>query len=369
MAALDALIETAWSFPNFRVSYGGFDGPRAIRFHTSAGSESQAALDGVRVDLTDAPRLIEALRRADAPVAFEDVESDSRLRTIAPAFAELGARSLLILPIRREREAQPFGIVMMDRDKPRTWGPKEGAALDRMGPLIALTLEHVEAQAELESRRTSSSRNERRISAIRGLISGVATDARRLLGAIRTTTGDALAQESLLGQLDRLVDDLDRAQQGPSRLTHPFDLVPVLDELLPGLRTLTPAAINVEGISNGMVAVRANRTGIERILANLIVHVTREASSNQAVTLELLNPTDDVGPVLRIHGEALQIDDELRRVGGGGALSCSDQIDPALWQVRCEALVQDIRLRIAGDALLLEFAPSLLHIGATQTTA
>ena len=48
MAALDALIETAWSFPGFRCSYGAIEGGRAIRFHTSAGAETQAALDSVR---------------------------------------------------------------------------------------------------------------------------------------------------------------------------------------------------------------------------------------------------------------------------------------------------------------------------------
>ena len=33
MAALDALIETAWSFPSFRVSYGAFDGPPVSYTH------------------------------------------------------------------------------------------------------------------------------------------------------------------------------------------------------------------------------------------------------------------------------------------------------------------------------------------------
>lgn len=367
MAALDALIETAWSFPSFRVSYGAFDGPRAIRFHASAGSESQAALDGVRIDLSSAPRLIEALRTADAPVAFEDVESDSRMRPIAPALVELGARSVLILPIRREREVQPFGIVMMDRDKPRTWGPKEGAALDRMGPLIALTLEHVQAQAELESRRTSSSRNERRITAIRGLISGVAMDARRLLSAVQTTTDDE-ASQSLLGQLERLVDDLDRVQHGPSRLTHPFDLAPVIHELAPGLRALTTADIHLDGFSDGLIGVQANRTGVERVLVNLITHVTREASSSQTLTIELSHPADGVGPQLRIHGSALHVDDALLRVGGGDPFESSSQIDPGLWQVRCESLLQDLRLRLEDQVLVIEFPPAALHSSATQTT-
>ncbi|MGH1348049.1 MAG: hypothetical protein ACRBN8_41220 [Nannocystales bacterium] len=368
MAALDALIETAWSFPSFRVSYGAFDGPRAIRFHASAGSESQAALDGIRVDLSDAPRLIEALRNADAPVAFEDSESDSRMRPIAPAFAELGARSLLILPIRREREIQPFGIVMMDRPKPRTWGPKEGAALDRMGPLIALTLEHVEAQAELESRRTSSARHERRVTAMRGLIAGVATDAQRLLGALRPSVGDDQTSQSLLGQLERLVHDLDRVQHGPSRLTHPFDLTPVIRELASGLRALTTAKIHTAGFSTELIGVQANRTGVERVLVNLIAHVTRDATSDQGLTLELSHPPDGVGPELRVHGSALHLDDALTLIGGGERFDSAAEIDPELWQVRCEALLQDIRLRLEDGALVLEFPPAALHSDAAKTT-
>ncbi len=369
MAALDALIETAWSFPSFRVSYGAFDGPRAIRFHASAGSESQAALDGIRIDLSDAPRLIEALRNADAPVAFEDAQSDSRMRPIAPALAELGAGSVLILPIRREREAQPFGIVMMDRPKPRTWGPKEGAALDRMGPLIALTLEHVEAQAELESRRTSSARHERRVTAMRGLISGVAMDAQRLLSALRPTVNDDHTSQSLLGQLERLVDDLDRVQHGPSRLTHPFDLAPVIRELAPGLRALTTANIEIDGFSDGLIGVQANRTGVERVLVNLIAHVTREAASSQTLTLELSHPHNRPGPQLRIHGSALHVDDALTRFGGGERFDSAAEIDPGLWQVRCEALLQDIRLRLEDDTLILEFPPAALHSDAEKTTA
>ncbi len=368
MAALDALIETAWSFPHCRVSYGAFDGPRAIRFHTSAGSESQAALDGVRIDLSSAPRLLEELRGADVPVAFEDVEADSRLRPIAPALVALGARSVLILPVRREREAQPFGIVMMDRDKPRTWGPKEGAALDRMGPLIALTLEYVETRAELESRRSSASQAERRVTAMRGLIAGVASDAQRILGAIQATAADDdETRGSLLGHLERLIDDLDRVQHGPSRLTHPFDLAPVIHELAPGLGTLTPANIRIDGFSDGLIGVQANRTGVERMLVNLIAHVTRGASSSESLYIELSYPPGRVGPRIRIHGSALHVDDALRRVGGGNPSEPS-QIEPGLWQVRCEALLQDIRLHLEGGELVLEVPPATLHGGATQTT-
>lgn len=367
MAALDALIEAAWSFPSFRVSYGAFDGPRAIRFHASAGSEKHAALDGVRVDLTSAPRLLEALRVASSPVAFEGVESDSRMRPIAPALVELGARSVLILPIRRERESQPFGIVMMDRDKPRTWGPKEGAALDRMAPLIALTLEHVEAQAELESRRTSSSRHERRVTAMRGLIAGVATDAQRLLGALRPTVNHDQTSQSLLGQLERLVEDLDRVQHGPSRLTQAFDLAPVIRELAPGLRALTTANIRIDGFSDGLIGVQANRTGVERVLVNLIAHITRDASASQDLALQVSNPSDGVGPQVRIHGSALHVDDALTRIGGGERFDSAADIDPDLWQVRCEALLQDIRLRLEDDTLILEFPPAALHGGAAKT--
>lgn len=367
MAALDALVETAWSFPGFRVSYGAFEGPRAIRFHTSAGAESQAALDGVRLDLSDAPRFVEVLRTADTPVSFEDVRSDSRARPLAEAFEQVDARSLLILPLRRGRESQPFGVVMMDRAAARTWGPKEGAALDRLGPLIALTLEHVEACAELESAKASASRHERRVTAIRGLTAGVALDAERILAAISSTLdSDRDATLSLVGQLERIVDELERVQRGPSRLTEPFDLASVLDELAPSLRALTPADIRIEGLHRGPLGVHGNRTGIERLLVNLVAHNARTAHARQTLSLQISAGEGSTPPRLIVRGDAL-IDDALTRmVGGEDPLLSSEPVDPGLWQARCEALVLDIRLSLEGDALVLEFPAATLQLDPAQ---
>ncbi len=366
MAALDALIETAWSFPGFRCSYGAFEGSRAIRFHTSAGPESQAAIDCVRVDLSDAPRFIEALRSDECPVAFEDVRADSRTRPISAAFDELGCRSMVILPLLRGR--RPVGLVMMDSDTPRTWGAKETAALDRLAPLMALTLEHVEAKAELASTRASGSRHERRITAIRGVTAGVAMDAGRILNAIRRTVDtDRQATRSLLDQLERIVDELDRVQRGPSRLTEPFDLARALREFTPGLNALTDARVRLDEQHDGTVAVEGNVTGIERLLVNLIAHVTKGATDGQALTLELSHRGNGDRAQLRIHGEGLDVDAALRRMGGGDPLITSEQVCPALWQARCEALVQDVRLTVEDDAVVLGFLAAEVDIDAAKS--
>ena len=369
MAALDALVETAWSFPGFRVSYGAFEGPRALRFHTSAGAESQAALDGVRVDLSPAPRFVEALRDADTPISFEDVQADSRARPLAEVFANVDARSLLILPLRRERESQPFGIVMMDRSAPRTWGPKEGAALDRLGPLIALTLEHVEARAELESAKASAARHDRRVTALRGLTAGVALDAERILSAMRgTLDSDRAATRSLIGQLERIVDELERVQRGPSRLTESFDLAAVLHELAPSLRALTPADVRLEEQHDGVLGVHGNRTGIERLLVNLVAHTARTATARQSLRFCLVAGTEDSRPRLTVRGDALVIDEALAQMVGGEApmLASEHQVEPGLWQARCEALLLDIQLSIEDDALVLEFPAAELQLDAAQ---
>lgn len=366
MAALDALIETAWSFPGFRFSYGAFEGSRAIRFHTSAGAETQAALDCVRIDLSDAPRLVEALRSGEGPIAFEDVRSDSRTRPIAEAFDEIGCRSMLILPLLRGRRLA--GIVMMDRDLPRTWGAKEAAALDRLAPLMALTLEHVEAKAELESTRASGARHERRIAAIRGVTAGVALDAGRILNAIRKTVDtDRQATRSLMDQLERLVDELDRVQRGPSRLTEPFDLARALREITPGLNALTHARVRLDEKHQGTVDVEGNVTGVERLLVNLITHVTKAASTGQALTLELSHDATGDRAQLRICGDGLEVDSALRRIGGGDPLVTSEQVCPALWQARCEALVQDVRLTVEDDAVVLGFLAADVDVDAAKS--
>ncbi len=202
---------------------------------------------------------------------------------------------------------------------------------------------------------------------MRGLIAGVATDAQRLLGALRPTVNHDQTSQSLLGQLERLVEDLDRVQHGPSRLTQAFDLAPVIRELAPGLRALTTANIRIDGFSDGLIGVQANRTGVERVLVNLIAHVTRDASASQDLALQVSNPSDGVGPQVRIHGSALHVDNALTRIGGGERFDSAADIDPDLWQVRCEALLQDIRLRLEDDTLVLEFPPAALHSGAAKT--
>jgi len=365
MAALDGLIETAWSFPGFRISYGAFEGARSIRFHTSAGSESQPALDCVRIDLASAPRFIEALRTTDTPVTFEDVRTDSRARPVADALLEVGCGSMLILPLRRDRK--PVGIVMMDCESPRTWGAKEFAALDRLAPLIDLTLEHVEAKAELESSRASSARHERRIDAIRGMTDGVATDASRILSAMRKTIGhDPKATRSLLGQLERLVEELERVQGSPARLVEAFDLDRALQQLRPGLDAISPAHIRLRSARPGGVGIKGSLTGVERLLVNLVAHVSREASTRDSVNLELRH-SENQPPQLRIYGDGVTVDDALLRVCDGDAVLTSEQICPALWQTRCEALVQDIRLRAEGDTIIVDFPPAELEAGSEQS--
>lgn len=354
MAALDALIETAWSFPGFRISYGVFEGSRAIRFHTSAGSESHAALDCVRLDLTNAPRFVEALRTTDAPVTFEDVTTDSRARPIADALAEIGCRSMLILPLRRDRK--PMGIVMLDRETPRTWGAKEFAALDRLAPLIALSLEYVEARAELESTRASGARHERRITAIRGLTAGVATDAERVLEAIhKTIDTDRTATMSLLGQLERIVGELGRVQRSPTRHIEPFSLSNALHDLVPGLAAMSACPIKLVERQDARVHVAGNLTGLERLLVNLVDHLTRDASSDQTLTLEIVRGQSDSRARLLLRGDAVRVDSSLLRLAGGDPLVTSDEICPALWQARCEALVLDVRLHIEDGAVALDF--------------
>ncbi len=354
-AALDALIETAWAFPGFRVSFGAFDGPRAIRFFTSAGAERMANLNGIRLDVRTATRLIDSLRSSELALAIEDVESDSRTRPIAEGFIALDTRAVLILPLRRAREPQPIGVVMMDCDAPRTWGPKESAALERLAPLISLTLEHVEVCAALETTRASASQNDRRVSAVRGLVAGVSHDAARLTRALVEIVGPAAPRrnpastQSLVQQLSRLMEELDGIQQGPtaSWSPAPCHLGVVVSEMAPALEALVGQAVRVQirGQDPELMA-GAHRTGVERMLVNLVSHAARSPGEGSIVIEARCHHGV---PQVVLRGDGLQFDGGVELLGTVHGLVTADQLGASLWQVRCEALLQSVTIDVCTE--------------------
>lgn len=353
-AAIDALIEIAWGFPGYRVSFAAFDGPRALRFCTSAGEEQMAQLEGLRIDLTKAPRLLEAIRTAHVPVAIEDVETDSRARPVAEAFKEIEARAILILPLRQDRDPQPFGAVVLDRAKPRTWGLKESAALDRLAPIIALSLQHVRVMAQLESTRASAADYERRVRAMEGMIGGFSADAQRLARALTQTVDRSNAGAvSLADQLVRLVDELDGVPHGPLVST-PAELVSLPEmatELAHGLEAITGLEIDVQ-IDGHESSLRAcvQRAGLERLVTKLVLHACRDATTGSKMTIEVRAGGNEL-PTLALHGEAVAIDDALCRVATGNEVVAADQLAADLWQARGEALMQGIVLHVREAAV------------------
>ncbi len=357
-AALDALIETAWAFPGCRVSFGAFEGRTAIRFCTSVGAERMRNLDGLRIDLHEAPRLLEACRRADVPFSIEDTQTDSRARPIAAQLEAIDARSVVMLPLRDGRNPHPFGVVMMDRDAARTWGPKEGAALDRLAPVVALALEHIQACGELEITKSRAAEHERRVDAIRGLTQGVAMDAERLLDALTQQAGaDDPVIAGMLGQLARVVDELERVQSGPTTIDRPYDVSTMLASLAPGLGALCGITVTIESDSLAPLHVAGHRTGLERVLVAIAEHVSRGAPANATMLLSLSCSPDGL-PQLRMHGDAVQIDAPLIRLAAGQALATDDGPTARLWQARCEALVQGIELGVDASAVTL-FLPAV----------
>lgn len=355
-AAMDALIEAAWGFPGYRVSFAAFDGPRALRFCTSAGEEQMRQLDGFRIDLTRAPRLLEALRVTRVPLAIEDVSTDSRARPITTAFESIEARAVLILPLWRDRDRQPFGVVMMDCEKPRTWGLKEGAALDRLAPIIALSLQHVQIAAELESTRASAADHERRVRAMQGMVAAFASDAHRLTSALLQTVGHSDAgAASLADQLARLIDELDGVQHGPliAAPARVLSLPEMVKELANGLQLLTGLKIKtpVQDSASSLSAC-AHRTGLERLITKLVLHACHDAPSDAELIFEV-RVGDDGLPSILLHGDAIKIDEALSRAGSGHDVHAAEQLDPSLWQARSEALIQGAAIEVGESTIAI----------------
>lgn len=348
-AVVDALVEVAWSAPGLRVSYARICPRAGLSYLASAGAEHLPDITGWTLDLKGASRLVEALRNADAPLAIEDVASDLRTRDIAQQLSAQSTGALLILALRSGRDPHPIGVVALDVDKPRTWNAKEAAALDRLGPLITLALEHGKVCEELAHAEARNEENERRLGGVRGLVSGVLHDTNVLVHGLMRTIATAMddtagRSASVLGrQLEGVLSELDTLNHagGSVRPTQVFDLNTLIEDVIPGLRALVgpnvrmlarrhPEPLHIEGY----------QTGIERMLVNILVHAN---NSGRSVVLE--TGTTATMAQISLYGDGIQADELLCLLGDDTATP--DQLGMGLWLARSEAMMHGATIDVA----------------------
>jgi len=337
-AIIDALVETAWSLPGLRVSYGRFIDSRTLRFLASAGADDLPKLPGMTLSL-EGVALRKALGTTDEVVAFEDLATDPRSRAVAGPLATAGIASMLLLPIRQERERLPFGVVGLDASCPRSWGRHEIIALDRLAPLVSLALTSAGLAEALARAESCIQHQERQLAAVRGRAAAITHDANIILDALRQSRmSDELTQqlEGLLHEVGMLGDT-----RSAERAREWIDLGELLHTLRPNLELLSGRSIHVVG--HVTERIQAHRAGLVRLLVNLCT--SKRGTSNLEVPILVSVAREDDKVVIRLEdplGDVIRAapaaaDDEIRELHHGMELGA--------WLVHTEVLLHGGSIR------------------------
>lgn len=350
-AVVDALVETVWTFPGLRVSYARLLPPKRLRFMACAGPEESAELTGRTLRLDDAPKYLEALKTALGSIGIEDARTDSRTKGIAPALEELDIRALLALPVRKRRDPQPVGVVLLDSPKPRTWSPKESAALDRLGPIIAMALDNAVLRDHLQRAEMSLSEYERRLGAVRGVVGGVMHDTDILVRALMEAISHREGAAALGRQLEGVLSELSILDHGTSRTHQPIDLNQVITQLVPALRALVGSEVRLlTQLDSQPLFVSGHLTGLERALINIVVHGRNNGPAGDALIFE--TSLRDGRAELVIRGDGLGMDESMARLrlGDQNEASIPDELGLGLWLARCEVLLHGGAISVSPDS-------------------
>jgi hypothetical protein len=313
-------------------------------------------ITGTSLRLDDSPEFIEALQTADEPLPVEDVTVDRRTRNIQDELKRLGTHAMLVLPVRRHRDPQPIGALFFEAPTPRTWSPKEGAALERLAPLIALAIDNAVLREGLDRAEASISEYERRLGAVRGIVGGVVHDTDILVGGLMgllaqsyedTTDPDGRESAAALGrQIDGVLAELTSLESERQRACEVLDLNTLAHELAPALRVVAGSEVRLlTRPYDTPLPVAVHRSGIERAILNLVVHVRNARLEGQEFVLETRLEGDRA--VLVMYGDALAIDDTLLKIAQTDDLGLG-ALEMGLWLAHCEVMLHGGALFVAS---------------------
>ena len=214
---------------------------------------------------------------------------------------------------------------------PRRWTDAEVAFAESVADIVALTMEqsaHIEARRSLEelSRRAEA---DRRMAAFGRVAAGVAHDFANLLMIVRAradqiATHDGVAPE-VVGWATAILDAARRGRDLVHQLAEigrgrePVAYTSPLDEIVRGAAGLLEA-LGAEGrrtevaLDASEARVRLDRSGLERILVNLVSNALHASppGATVRVTTATADGIDGRYAVLRVVDQGHGIDDETR---------------------------------------------------------
>jgi signal transduction histidine kinase len=370
-SVVDALVETVWSLPGLRVSLSRLTRSHHLRFLACAGPEDMPPVTGRCLHLEPAAALLRMLRTTEEPLEIEDVTTDPRTKQLAPQLAKLGTGAILMLPVRPRQPGRP-GAIILDAPRPRTWTPKEAAALERLEPIMALALENAALREHMGRAEASLSEYERQLGGARGLVGGIVHDTNILVAGLLRSIERATAatphpvthelRESATAvgrQLEGVLSELVTLERGAARILAPLDLNEVVVDLAPALRSLLGDGTRLlTQLSSRAPRVPGHRIGLERALLNLVVHATRDHAP-ESLVIETRLETDRA--VLQIRtADHRPANAALRLLSSEHSSRpiSADELGLGLWLVRCEVLLHggsiDVELGDDGVRIRVE---------------
>jgi signal transduction histidine kinase len=200
-------------FPRLRISFGSLEGQDRFRILDSAGPADMPDLSGLEGDWSATPFLSEGLLLGQILV-FADVTRDPRLAPLAGAFATMGTRAWILVPV---RQARGTGFLSLGSGQPRAWSEHEVATLADMAEFLTIALRESDREGHRQKMEEHLREAQKR-EAISRLVGGLAHDFNNLLTAMMVYAGllgNALGRDHAL---HRHIDEIRTAGERGAQL-------------------------------------------------------------------------------------------------------------------------------------------------------
>ncbi|GIV60908.1 MAG: hypothetical protein KatS3mg043_1997 [Rhodothermaceae bacterium] len=130
--------------PDCRVAFSTLDEAGRLHVEYDRAPDRMPSLAGCELDLTTAPRFLQALRQ-DEPICLADVEKDERLAPLTGPITALKTRAAIYAPL--HHGGDPVGLLCIGTDTPRAWPDDTVALFREAASFLALALHDARMRA------------------------------------------------------------------------------------------------------------------------------------------------------------------------------------------------------------------------------